>query len=78
MRNIFQRALDGLDMTHARDAAYVALYVLDRPELALERARALVPQLEEDPHVTPGTGTREFALRDPDGYSVYISELETP
>jgi tetratricopeptide (TPR) repeat protein len=33
-----QLALDGLDTTHAREAAYFALYVLDKPELALERA----------------------------------------
>ena len=35
-----QLALDGLDTTHAREAAYFALYVLDRPKLALERALA--------------------------------------
>jgi hypothetical protein len=35
-----QLALDGLDTTHAREAAYFALYVLDRPELALDRALA--------------------------------------
>jgi hypothetical protein len=35
-----QLALDGLDTTHAREASYFALYVLDRPELALERALA--------------------------------------
>ena len=42
---------------------------------ALPRARALVASLEEEPHVNPGTGTREFALRDPDGYCVMISAL---
>lgn len=42
---------------------------------ALTRARALVSQLEEEPHVNPRTGTREFALRDPDGYCVMISAL---
>jgi len=35
-----QLALDGLDTTHAREAAYFALYVLDKPELALDRALA--------------------------------------
>jgi catechol 2,3-dioxygenase-like lactoylglutathione lyase family enzyme len=40
---------------------------------ALPRARALVPALEEEPHVNPNTGTMEFALRDPDGYYVMIS-----
>ena len=35
-----QLALDGLDTTHAREAAYFALYVLDKPELAMERALA--------------------------------------
>jgi catechol 2,3-dioxygenase-like lactoylglutathione lyase family enzyme len=42
---------------------------------ALTRAEALVPQLEEEPHMNPATGTREFALRDPDGYYVMVSAL---
>lgn len=41
----------------------------------LLRARALVARLEEEPHVNPNTGTREFALRDPDGYYVMVSAL---
>jgi catechol 2,3-dioxygenase-like lactoylglutathione lyase family enzyme len=41
---------------------------------ALSRARALVSQLEE-PQLNPATGTREFALRDPDGYYVMVSAL---
>ena len=42
---------------------------------ALPRARALVSMLEEEPHRNPNTGTLEFALRDPDGYYVMVSEL---
>ena len=42
---------------------------------ALPRARSLVGMLEEGPHVNPATGTKEFALRDPDGYYVMISAL---
>jgi catechol 2,3-dioxygenase-like lactoylglutathione lyase family enzyme len=42
---------------------------------ALPRARSLVGTLEEGPHVNPATGTKEFALRDPDGYYVMISAL---
>lgn len=42
---------------------------------ALPRARALVDRLEEEPHVNPNTGTREFSLRDPDGYQVTISAI---
>jgi hypothetical protein len=42
---------------------------------ALPRARALVSALAEEPHVNPNTGTKEFALRDPDGYYVMISAL---
>ncbi|MCE7902463.1 MAG: glyoxalase [Gammaproteobacteria bacterium PRO9] len=42
---------------------------------ALARARALKLPLEEEPHTNPGTRTREFSLRDPDGYCVSISEL---
>jgi catechol 2,3-dioxygenase-like lactoylglutathione lyase family enzyme len=42
---------------------------------AVPRARALVAQLEEEPSVSPNTGTAEFALRDPDGYYVMVSAL---
>ena len=48
---------------------------VDDFDLALTRARALVAQLEEEPHVNPATGTMEIALRDPDGYYVMISAL---
>ena len=42
---------------------------------ALVNARALGAPFEEEPHVNPNTGTREFSLRDPDGYYVTISAL---
>jgi len=42
---------------------------------ALRRARVLMPRLDEEPHVNPNTRTREFSLRDPDGYHVTISAL---
>jgi catechol 2,3-dioxygenase-like lactoylglutathione lyase family enzyme len=48
---------------------------VDDYEMALERARALVPRFEEEPHLNPNTRRREFSLRDPDGYHVTISEL---
>ena len=48
---------------------------VDDFDMAVPRARALVSQLEEDPHVNPNTGTMEFSLRDPDGYYVTISAL---
>lgn len=48
---------------------------VDDFEEALSRARVLVRALQEDPHINPGTGTREFALRDPDGYYVMVSAL---
>lgn len=48
---------------------------VDDFDQALSRARALVARLEEEPHTNPGTGTREFALRDPDGYYVMVSAL---
>ena len=47
---------------------------VDDFDMALSRARALVAKLEE-PQVNPNTGTREFSLRDPDGYYVTISAL---
>jgi catechol 2,3-dioxygenase-like lactoylglutathione lyase family enzyme len=46
---------------------------VDDFELALQRARALVARLEEEPNLNPGPGTLEFSLRDPDGYYVTIS-----
>ena len=42
---------------------------------ALERARSLVSKFEEEPHRNPNTRTKEFSLRDPDGYYVTISAL---
>ena len=48
---------------------------VDDFDLALQRARALVTRLDEEPHVNPNTQTNEFSLRDPDGYYVTISEL---
>jgi catechol 2,3-dioxygenase-like lactoylglutathione lyase family enzyme len=49
---------------------------VDNFDVALPRARALVERLEEEPHVNPNTRTREFSLRDPDGYYVSISALD--
>jgi catechol 2,3-dioxygenase-like lactoylglutathione lyase family enzyme len=48
---------------------------VDDFSLALNRARALVTRLEDEPHVNPNTGTMEFTVRDPDGYYVMISAL---
>jgi catechol 2,3-dioxygenase-like lactoylglutathione lyase family enzyme len=48
---------------------------VDDFDAALERARTLVSRLEEEPHVNPNTRTREFSLRDPDGYYVSINAL---
>ena len=42
---------------------------------ALKQACALVTRLDQEPHVNPNTQTREFSLRDPDGYFVTISAL---
>jgi len=49
---------------------------VDDFDAALPRARKLVGKLDEEPSVNPNTGTREFALRDPDGYYVMISALD--
>ncbi len=48
---------------------------VDDYDLALQRARSVVTRLEEEPHVNPNTQTREFSLRDLDGYYVTISAL---
>jgi len=48
---------------------------VDDFDKALQRARGLVSRFEEETHVNSSTGTREFSLRDPDGYYVTISAL---
>ena len=48
---------------------------VDDFDQALKRARALVTRFEEEPQVNPSTQTREFSLRDLDGYYVSISAL---
>jgi catechol 2,3-dioxygenase-like lactoylglutathione lyase family enzyme len=53
----------------------LVFFRVDDFDAALPRARALVAELDEEPHVNPNTGTREFSLRDPDGYYVTISAL---
>jgi hypothetical protein len=51
---------------------------VDDFDTALERARALVSRLDEEPHLNPSTRTQEFSLRDPDGYYVTINALSAP
>ena len=53
----------------------ILFFRVDDFDLALSRARTLASRLEEEPHVSPNTGTEEFSLRDPDGYYVMISAL---
>jgi catechol 2,3-dioxygenase-like lactoylglutathione lyase family enzyme len=61
---------------HAKPGNGLLLFFrVDSFDVALLSARALVRQLEEEPHVNPSTGTTEFSLRDPDGYYVTISAL---
>jgi catechol 2,3-dioxygenase-like lactoylglutathione lyase family enzyme len=48
---------------------------VDEFDASLAGARALVDRLEEEPNLNPNTGTREFSLRDPDGYYVSVSAL---
>lgn len=48
---------------------------VDDFDAALVRARKLVARLDQEPQLNPGTGTLEFALRDPDGYYVMVSAL---
>ena len=52
----------------------ILFFRVDDYEAALERARALVPRFDEAPHVNANTQTREFSVRDLDGYYVTISE----
>lgn len=49
---------------------------VDDFDAAVQRARTLVAQLDEEPHLNPATGTMEIALRDLDGYHVMLSAFE--
>jgi len=55
------------------DNGLILFFRVDDYDEALNRARALVTRFEEEPHLNPNTRTREFSLRDPDGYYVTIS-----
>lgn len=62
--------------THAQPGNGLLLFFrVDDFDETLARARTLVPRFEEEPTINPRTGTREFALRDADGYYVMISAL---
>ena len=60
-------------MTGKKLRQRLLFFRVDDFDIALTRARALVIRFEEEPHVNPNTHTREFSLRDPDGYYVTIS-----
>lgn len=61
---------------HVRPGNGLLLFFrVDDFDMALPRARALVARFQEEPHVNPSTGTREFSLRDPNGYYVTMSAL---
>jgi len=65
------------DPDHAEPGNGLLLFFrVDDFDATLLRARALASPLEEEPHLNPSTGTREFALRDPDGYYVMVSALD--
>ena len=53
----------------------ILFFRVDDFDQTLHRARTLVAALAEEPNVNLNTGTREFALRDPDGYYVMVSAL---
>ncbi|MEO7513120.1 MAG: hypothetical protein ABIZ91_15310 [Gemmatimonadaceae bacterium] len=59
----------------SRGKGLLLFFRVEDYEHTLTTARALLPGLEEAPHVNPNTGTWEFSLRDPDGYYVTISAL---
>jgi catechol 2,3-dioxygenase-like lactoylglutathione lyase family enzyme len=61
---------------HAQPGNGLLLFFrVDDFDTALASARTLVARFEEEPHVNPNTRTREFSVRDPDGYYVSISAL---
>jgi hypothetical protein len=63
------------DKAQPGNGILLLFFRVDDFDLELQRARALVPRLDEEPHVNPSTETKEFSLRDPDGYYITISAL---
>lgn len=53
----------------------ILFFRVDDFDAALQRARNLVERFEEEPQLNPNTGTKEFAVRDLDGYYVMINAL---
>ncbi len=68
-------------LTSAKNATpgngLLLFFRVDDFDHALNRARALVTKLEEEPHMNPNTKTQEFSVRDPDGYWVTISAFSS-
>ena len=54
----------------------ILFFRVDDFDAAQQRARALVPRFEEEPHRNPNTTTMEFSVRDPDNYYVTISAID--
>jgi catechol 2,3-dioxygenase-like lactoylglutathione lyase family enzyme len=62
--------------SHAEPGNGLLLFFrVDDFEKALVRARALTSSPDLESQINASTGTKEFALRDPDGYYVTISNL---
>ncbi len=51
---------------HAAGNGLLLFFRVDDFGMALQRARTLVTRFEEEPHMNPNTGTREFSVRDPE------------
>ncbi len=66
-------------LTSAQDATpgngLLLFFRVDDFDASLDRARALVAHFVEEPRLNSNTQTREFSLRDPDGYYVTVSEM---
>ena len=53
----------------------ILFFRVDDFDAALLRARGLSVCLAKEPEISSATGTREFALWDPDGYYVMVSAI---
>jgi catechol 2,3-dioxygenase-like lactoylglutathione lyase family enzyme len=61
--------------TAAPGNGLLIFFRIDDYDAALNRARDMGLRFEEEPHLNPSTETREFSIRDPDGYYVTLSAL---
>jgi hypothetical protein len=67
-------ASNGINRSSVSRNQYLLMTISGKSSTRMGRS-CFVSRLAEEPQTHPASGTREFALRDPDGYYVMVSAL---